>query len=373
MGGVEEARSRVLFITKLLPEGPLWGGLIRTEAILRALRSRFDVRVMAYEPSGRRGPRPRLASVLNAYATRRPYQMARWIRPGFERRVRDEVARFRPDVLHVEYTQLAPLALAHDLPRVLDMHNVESFFAAGVAATSGGVAARLARRDAPMLQAFERSAAEHFDLVVVSSREEADRASCPTEIVPNGVYPSREPLDVAPDPDLLCFVGQFAWLSNIEGAEWLVQRVLPLLPSRLGIRLVGREPDRRVRALAGPRVEVTGSVPDVWPHVARAGLVVAPILNAGGTRLKVLEGLLAERPVLATPQAADGLRDLEGRGLVVAETPEAFARAADELTSDPVRAAELGRLGRRAVVADYDWEGIGARLLELYATRLGVR
>lgn len=100
-------------------------------------------------------------------------------------------------------------------------------------------------------------------------------------------------------------------------------------------------------------MEVTGSVPDVWPHIAGAGLVVAPILNAGGTRLKDLEGLLAERPVLATPQA--------------------FARAADELTSDPVRCAELGRLGRRAVIADYDWRNIGARLLELYATRLGVR
>ena len=46
---------------------------------------------------------------------------------------------------------------------------------------------------------------------------------------------------------------------------------------------------------------------------------------------------------------------------------------ADETTAallkDPGRAAELGRMGRRAVVDRYGWDGIGRRLLDLYRER----
>jgi glycosyltransferase involved in cell wall biosynthesis len=111
----------------------------------------------------------------------------------------------------------------------------------------------------------------------------------------------------------------------------------------------------------------------VWPYLADSSVVLAPILNPGGTRLKILEGLLAARPVVATPEGASGLEDLEGEGLVLASTPEAFAAAVVELSRDPERAAALGAAGRRALRERYDWARIGERLLEIYDTRLGLR
>jgi glycosyltransferase involved in cell wall biosynthesis len=127
-----------------------------------------------------------------------------------------------------------------------------------------------------------------------------------------------------------------------------------------------------VLALAGPQVEVTGEVPDTWPHVSAASVVLAPLLAPGGTRHKILEGLLAARPVVATPEAADGLEDLEGHGLILADGPAAFAKAVDELQQDPVRAAELGRTGRVAVVAGYEWRRSYDTLLGVYETELGL-
>ena len=103
----------------------------------------------------------------------------------------------------------------------------------------------------------------------------------------------------------------------------------------------------------------------------RASVVLAPLLTPGGTRHKILEGLLAERPVVATPEAADGLEDLAGDGLVLAADAASFARSVVELSEDPARAAELGRAGRRAVVERYSWDASCRRLLDLYASAPG--
>jgi glycosyltransferase involved in cell wall biosynthesis len=290
------------------------------------------------------------------------------------RRIAEAMDTWQPDAVHVEFTPLAPLADDLGLPRLLDMHNIESLFAQSIGEAMRGPGAALAKRDARKLRKIEDRVGSDYDVVIVSSQSEADRAPCPAEIVPNGVHAGREPLrDVTPDPNLFVFVGVFSWMPNIDGAEWLVKEVLPLLAPETRIQIVGRNPHQRVLDLAGPRVEVTGEVPDPWPYVAGASVVLAPLLSPGGTRLKILEGLLAERPVVSTPGGASGLEDLEGEGLIIADGPQAFADAVMSLSRDPARAAELGRAGRRALLERYDWERIGDRLLELYDTRLGLR
>ena len=367
-------RKKVLFLTKFMPDGPPSGALVRTQALLKALDRRFDVRIIGYDERGPNRPRGRWSSLADCMLKRRAYQESRWDTPWMRRRIAQEMETRQPDAVHVEFTPLAPLADDLGLPRLLDMHNIESLFAQSIGEAMRGPGAALAKRDARKLRKIEDRVGRDFDVVIVSSQSEADRAPCPTEIVPNGVHAGREPLrDVTPDPNLFVFVGVFSWMPNIDGAEWLVKEVLPLLAPETRIQIVGRNPHQRVLDLAGPRVEVTGEVPDPWPYVAGAGVVMAPLLSPGGTRLKILEGLLAERPVVATPGGASGLEDLQGEGLIIADGPRAFADAVMSLSRDPERAAELGRAGRRALLERYDWERIGERLLALYDTRLGLR
>ncbi|MGE3795672.1 MAG: glycosyltransferase family 4 protein [Dehalococcoidia bacterium] len=373
MAGRGAARPRVLMVTKFLPDGPPSGAQIRTSALLGVMRTRFDVSVVGY--AERSGPRPRgrRSALMNALATRRPYQVSRWDTPWIRERIGEEMTSFGPDAIHIDHLQVAPLVGGLGLPRVLDMHNIESVLAAGVAASTRGPASWVAARDARLLRDVEREAAGAADLVLVSSHRERERAPIgDVEVVPNGVHGGTPPPSVPIDPDLLVFSGLFSWLPNIDGAEWFVHQVLPLIPPHLRVRLVGRDPDPRVRALAGPRVEVTGEVPEMAPHVGAAAVVLAPLLTTGGTRLKILEGLLAARPVVATPLAAEGLEDLAGRGLTLAASPSEFASVVTELAADPDRASRVGAEGRRAVLASYEWNAIGSRLLDLYESRIGL-
>ena len=288
--------------------------MVRTTRLLGALRERFEVEVIGFVEGGEPAPRSRASTAFTSFRTGRPYQTVRYDTPWLREEIRRHLDEFRPDAVHVDYLHQAPIVWDLPLPKALDLHNVESVLSAGIAASSGGLTKMMAGRDARLLRAVEQRAA---DVLRADHRARAARR-------PSGCRATSRSSSTAsirragrsttstPDPDLACFVGIFSWAPNIDGAVWLVEQVLPLLPDRLRLELVGRNPHRRVQALAGPRVTVTGEVPDTWPYVSRASVVLAPLLTPGGTRHKILEGLLAERPVVATPEAADGLEDLAG-------------------------------------------------------------
>ena len=229
----------------------------------------------------------------------------------------------------------------------------------------------MAGRDACLLRAVEARAVMSFHLVTAPSHQEAGRMPGTVDVIVNGVDPAGAAGPWSQTRMSCASSGSSPWAPNIDGAEWLVHDVLPLLPAHMRIELVGRKPHRRVEKLAGPRVTVTGEVPDTLPYLSRQRRARAAA-RPGGTRLKILEGLLAERPVVATPAAADGLEDLEGEGLVLAADPASFAARVVELRGIRTAAQRLGRAGRNAVVERYSWEASCTRLLELYEERLGL-
>ena len=104
------------------------------------------------------------------------------------------------------------------------------------------------------------------------------------------------------------------------------------------------------------------------PWYARTRVALAPLLAGGGSRLKILEALATGRPVVSTSIGAEGLEDLIGRGVVVADDPAVMAAAVAELLRDPDRSAALGRKGTAAVAADHSWAAAVRPLLAALPT-----
>ena len=92
--------------------------------------------------------------------------------------------------------------------------------------------------------------------------------------------------------------------------------------------------------------------------------VVVPLRVGAGMRLKIVEALSAECPIVSASIGAEGLGLDSGRELLLGDTPEAFAAAVVQLLADPTRARALGAAGRRTVVARYDWEIIGKNFVD---------
>jgi glycosyltransferase involved in cell wall biosynthesis len=134
-------------------------------------------------------------------------------------------------------------------------------------------------------------------------------------------------------------VGALYYLPNADGICHFVEQVLPAVHRMAGapiaLRIVGADPLRRVTELAGnPSVTVHANVSSVAPFYEQASLCIVPLRVGSGTRIKILEAFSYRRPVVSTHLGAEGLAVKDGEHLILADEPEAMARACATLLSD---------------------------------------
>jgi polysaccharide biosynthesis protein PslH len=307
-----------------------------------------------------RGPRRALT-----YAAARVAGVPDWIARGVSPELAAQTARLaavsdRGRVIADGPVAAAALArLARRRPVIYNAHNLESVFRHHL---GGREAARPA-----VLRSFERRLlARASESWMVSEADLAGaRELCPSarlRCVPNVV----DAMSIAPvsghggEPRVI-FVATFTYEPNRVGLRFLVDEVLPRVWAEL--------PDAKLtvvgRGLQQPpsddsRVEVLGFVDDLRGVYERARCAVVPLLQGGGTPLKLLEALAHGLPVITTPRAASGLEVRDGVHCVIADGADAFAAALIRVLRDG--APELGERGRSLVIERYSIEALSELL-----------
>ncbi|MGG5886945.1 TIGR03087 family PEP-CTERM/XrtA system glycosyltransferase [Falsiroseomonas sp. HC035] len=272
---------------------------------------------------------------------------------------------------------MTPAARRPGLRRVLDMVDVDSEKWRAYAADAKPPMRQVWAREARTLLAFERRAAAAFDRTLFVSAAEAAqfRAMAPEaagriDHVDNGVdlsaYDPQQPgpSPYAPGTLPLVFTGTMDYRPNIEAVAWFAEAVMPLLRDaapQAEFHIVGANPTPAVRALAAlPGVRVSGGVPRIQPWIAHAAVSVAPLRIARGIQNKVLEAMALARPVVASPEAFEGVRALPGRDILVAEGATAMAASVLDVLAG--RHPGLGARARAAVTEAHDWRATLRRL-----------
>lgn len=259
-------------------------------------------------------------------------------------------------------------------PSVLFTHNVEADIWRRHAETHAGVMRPLYRQQWNRMLRFERRTLLRFDRVLAVSEE--DRATF------HRLYPDVDPGDIdviptgvdtayfRPQPSparskQLVFTGSMDWLPNEDAMVHFCHDVLPLIleeePEAL-LTIVGRAPTPRVLKLAGPAVTVTGRVEDVRPYLETAAVFIVPLRIGGGTRLKIFEAMSMSKAVVSTSIGAEGLPVLDGRHLLLADSPTTFAKAVVHLLRDLPRRRTIEGAARQLVVDHYDWSVVARHL-----------
>jgi len=283
------------------------------------------------------------------------------------------LAAGRYDAVFVYSSAMAPYAGQLPGPRrVLDMVDVDSEKWRAYAQGASAPMRQIWSREARTLLDFERRMALRFDQTLFVSAAEAAqfRALAPESAdrvthVDNGVdlarfAPERRGANPYAMPAIV-FTGTMDYRPNIEAVCFFAREVMPLLAGRAAFHIVGASPAPAVRALAElPGVTVTGPVADIRPYIGHAAMAVAPLRIARGIQNKVLEAMAMARPVIASPEAFEGVRALPGRDLLVAEGAEAMARAVRDVLDG--RHAGVGAAARAAVLAGHDWSRTLLRL-----------
>jgi sugar transferase (PEP-CTERM/EpsH1 system associated) len=290
-------------------------------------------------------------------------RLQRWVDAKLADEAIDRVYVFCSAMAH--YVMHAKAAI-----RVLDMVDVDSEKWASYAETARFPVRQVWAREGRTLFAFERLAAARFDHCLFVSEHEwrqfitlAPEATRNTGWISNGVdFDHFSPAHAFPPPFAgqgaeLVFTGFMDYRPNIDAAQWFAREVLPLLRRSVPharFWIVGAAPTDEVRALVRiPGVEVTGRVPDTRPYLAAADVVVAPLRIARGIQNKLLEAMAMARPVIATPEAFQGVRAQPGRDILLASgIDQTVQRIRDVLEG---RHAKMGADARAAVIASHQW------------------
>jgi glycosyltransferase involved in cell wall biosynthesis len=360
---------------------------LRTYAVARALASSGPLTLL-YSRFGAPSPDPAFAAipglelceVIPSRGPRRAFAYARallaGVPDGFARGISPELASAAerlagaPGCTRViadgptAAAALAPLARHH--PVVYNAHNLESSFRYTLPpAERTGL-----RGLRPFERRLLRRSCESWmvsQVDILAARELAPEARL--RLVPNvvdvaairPVFDSPEPEAGAEPSQSALFVANFAYPPNRTALDFLLDEILPRVWRELpdaSLLLVGGGLDRPPSH--DPRVRVLGFVDDLSSVYPRARCAVVPLLQGGGSPLKLIEAFAYGLPVLATPRAVAGLDVRPGTDCLVADGPDAFAAALVRVLCDG--APDVARAGRRLAEERYSIEALAVLL-----------
>jgi polysaccharide biosynthesis protein PslH len=395
--------ARILFVTSRLPYPPLEGHQLRAWHLLRSVASVHQVSLLSLQrpedpvlPAAEltdllvglhrvalpplKRPGPLLALGLRRMLSRRALLDLRYRTRTLQWQF--DVLVGQADLVHLDILAVAGLLerVPDSTPVVLNEHNVESLLARKRMQIEARPLRRLMLWAASLgLARFEQRMCSQASRVLACSPEDADRLhmlapESRVDVVPNGVdldyfRPGRQQEQ---RPDSLVFVGHMNWFPNRDGIEHLVNDILPLLEDRpaLSVKVIGRSENLPALAAMDRRVEFTGLVDDLRPHVQQAAVFVVPLRAGSGTRLKILEAMAMGKAIVSTRIGAEGIGLIDGQTALLADTPDDFATAIRRLLDNPGLRFSLGRQARELAERHYGWKAIGQRLLASYAALL---
>ena len=308
----------------------------------------------------------------------RPLMLDYYDHSGLRRWVRDSMARQHMDIVYIYSVAMAPYV--EDLRRpglILDAQDIDSEKWATYAGEAHWPMRAVWSREGRTLLAYERQAAMRCDHTLFVSQQECDRfvelapeTAGRVHAVENGVDLERfSPGQAFETPfhgvgPHLVFTGNMDYWPNADAVRWFAAEVVPLLRQRHStaeFHIVGANPGPAVLRLADrPGVRVTGRVPDVRPYLAHADACVAPLRIARGIQNKVLEAMAMGRPVVASPQAFEGVRAAAGQDLLVADGAEAMRSGITGVLAGAHPG--LGASARAAMLQSYAWPKTLAKL-----------
>ncbi len=331
----------------------------------------------------------RLPAAGRALAGRYPYYVAKYGAKGLVTKIVAEALAFGPDVVHLEYLQMAlPLRelrrqrdggiFGGTPPRfVLNTHELSSLPRRRRAAAAGNGVSR----------AWLSAAATAWERLEVDATTWADATLCVTpqdhdllaalggvnlHTLPLGVD-TREvvyrPTTAAPARAL--FLGSFQHPPNRSAARVLVDDIWPQLHAQLPaweLVLAGPGSDAFVEGLPSPRADIRGLgyVDDLGELFASCRLFLAPLTEGGGIKIKILEAMGRGLPVVTTPIGAEGITAEGDETLWLARDIAAFPAQALAAATRREEAARRAERARRHIETHFSWTAIAERLTEIY-------
>jgi len=302
-------------------------------------------------------------NLIKALFSWKPLQVGYFYNPYSARKVHKLIDQYKPDHIFCQLIRVAEYVKDIPIPKTLDYQDVFSKGVERRLAISPFYLKPFLKIEYQRLLRYEHMAFEAFDHKIIISAPDRDLIPHPDKnkivVVANGVDTDFfKPVEAQKQFDLV-FTGNMGYPPNIKSAEFLVNEILPKIRAHkpdLRLLIAGANPHLRVMVLKSPQIEVSGWVPDMRDCYAAARIFIAPMQIGTGLQNKLLEAMAMQIPCITSPLAFHALNAKEGEEILVASTPDEYARHILFLLNNPEKAQQIAKKGFDFVHRNFNWD-----------------
>ncbi|MBA4251874.1 MAG: hypothetical protein C0425_03120 [Chlorobiaceae bacterium] len=165
---------------------------------------------------------------------------------------------------------------------------------------------------------------------------------------------NRESLD-------LLYLGSMDWKPNEDAVIWFIKNVFSKLVRKypeLKFYIVGKNPTTNLKNYSSKNIIVSGTVVDVRPYIKKSGICIIPLKVGGGMRVKILELMASNKPIITSRLGAEGINYEENEDILLANNEEEFYNQIDFLINNPEKRFLIGCNARNKAANLYSWESL---------------
>lgn len=153
------------------------------------------------------------------------------------------------------------------------------------------------------------------------------------------------------------FVGNMATSANADSVRYVINQVLPACKKVESAVFIGNYPETLLNDYKdNPKVKFTGKVTDLRIFVKEGMVFLAPIAYGTGIKIKILEAMAMQMPVVTNSIGAEGIPGVNGKHWYVSDDPQEIASYVDELLTSQAHCDEMGEAAGKFVKESFQWD-----------------
>ena len=165
----------------------------------------------------------------------------------------------------------------------------------------------------------------------------------------------------------LFHIGSMNWQPNIEGMNWFLENIWEKISEfypQLTLVLAGKGNKVFFRNKNYKNVQVYDFVDNAQQFINEHDIMVVPLLSGSGMRIKIIEGLALEKPIITTSIGAEGIDITHKENIFIANTSEEMIQTIEFCVTNIENCEKIGKKARKLVEEKYTQEAIAKGLLQ---------
>lgn len=167
-------------------------------------------------------------------------------------------------------------------------------------------------------------------------------------------------------------IGAMDWQPNVEGINWFLENVWPLVLDKkttAELHLAGRNMQKE-KYKNHKNVIVYGEVESSEKFAADKGIMIIPVHEGSGIRIKLAEAMMMSKAIVSTSIGASGIENLSSNEILIVDDSKEFANQIINLIENANLKNHLRKQAHHFALQHFEQETCSKKIIDFYTEML---